>query len=189
MRNDQLQMLNSGHCWDHTNNRPDAQLRGEEHPGLQRGGGHQPGGGGAERDGVGCFLLFFPWIQSSFFFPVRASPEWIPSERSLRSQGWSKTSNLQVNLDSIAVLVNPPLYMELICKRNQHTAVNMSNELINFTQMSWSGTKLTRSSETEGSGSTEREHSSTRQIFLLFDLKSRVRQNILLPGKSFFHTK
>ena len=79
--------------------------------------------------------------------------------------------------------------MELICKRNQHTAVNMSNELINFTQMSWSGTKLTRSSETEGSGSTEPEHSSTRQIFLLFDLKSRVRQNILLPGKSFFHTK
>ena len=65
-RNDQLQMLNSGHCGHHTNNRPDAQLRGEEHPGLQRGGGHQPGGGGAERDGVGCFLLFFPQIQSGF---------------------------------------------------------------------------------------------------------------------------
>ena len=45
-------MLNSGHCGDHTNDRPDAQLRGEEHPGLQRGGGHQPGGGREERDGV-----------------------------------------------------------------------------------------------------------------------------------------
>ena len=44
-------MSKSGHCGDHTNDRADAQLWGEEHPGLQRGGGHQPGGGGTERDG------------------------------------------------------------------------------------------------------------------------------------------
>ena len=61
-------MLNSGHCGDHTNDRPDAQLRGEEHPGLQRGGGHQPGGGRAERDGV--------WSHSPSSNPICLSPSY-----------------------------------------------------------------------------------------------------------------
>ena len=69
----QIHVFNSGHCGDHTHNCTDAQLRGEEHPGLQRGGGHQPGGGWAERDGVGCFLLFFLWIQSGFFISFSSS--------------------------------------------------------------------------------------------------------------------
>ena len=42
----------SGHGWDSSDDSTDAQLRGEEHPGLQRGGGHQPGGGREEGDGV-----------------------------------------------------------------------------------------------------------------------------------------
>ena len=50
-------MSKSGHCGYHTNDRADAQLWGEEHPGLQRGGGHQPGGGRTERDGVRFFFL------------------------------------------------------------------------------------------------------------------------------------
>ena len=60
-------MLNSGHCGDHTNDRPDAQFRCEEHPGLQRGGGHQPGGGRAERDGVGCFNFSHPICLFTFY--------------------------------------------------------------------------------------------------------------------------
>ena len=115
MRNDQLQMLNSGHCWDHTNNRPDAQLRGEEHPGLQRGGGHQPGGGGAERDGVGCFLLFFLWIQSGFFyflFQFLRLPSGFPA-RAVSDPGGRRRQ---------AICRWTPLS---ICKRHQRTSINI----------------------------------------------------------------
>ena len=88
-------MSKLGHCGDHTNDRADAQLWGEEHPGLQRGGGHQPGGGRAERDGVSFF--FFRLLLILNTFPVPVSPEWIRSEQSLRSQVWARTSSLQVN--------------------------------------------------------------------------------------------
>ena len=49
---DDMQTIKPGHRGNHSNDRPDAQLWREEHPRLQRGGGHQPGGGGTERDGV-----------------------------------------------------------------------------------------------------------------------------------------
>ena len=54
-----------GHCWHHADNREDAQLWCEEHLGLQRGGGHQPGGGWAEGDGVRCLL--FNLLKYHFF--------------------------------------------------------------------------------------------------------------------------
>ena len=42
--------LKPGHSGDRSNDRPDAELWREEHSGLQRGGGHQPGGSGTARE-------------------------------------------------------------------------------------------------------------------------------------------
>ena len=44
--------LKPGHSGDRSNDRPDAELWREEHPGLQRGGGHQPRGSGTARERV-----------------------------------------------------------------------------------------------------------------------------------------
>ena len=147
-------MLNSGHCGDHTNDRPDAQLRGEEHPGLQRGGGHQPGGGRAERDGV--------WSHSPSSNPICLSPSY---SSHLSSSCVSRVDSQRAK-SPIPGVVEDKQFAGQTTLFWGFSVFYVPNVIFPnyFTQMRWSGIKLTRSLETEGSESMGPEHSSTRQV-------------------------
>ena len=146
----------AGHCWHHADNRADAQLWCEEHLGLQRGGRHQPGGGWAEGDGVRCLLFnlqvlifLFSYFQHSF--QLLCLPSWLPASVVPNSRsGWGQKVFRFILFQRFLLIISYCILKSRV-----------------FSKTRWSGTKLTKSSETEESGFTGPGPSSIRQTFLM----------------------
>ena len=157
----------AGHCWHHADNREDAQLWCEEHLGLQRGGRHQPGGGWAEGDGVRCLLFnlhkvlifLFSYFQHSF--QLLCLPSWLPASVLPNSRsGWGQKVFRFILFQRFLLIISYCILKSRV-----------------FSKTRWSGTKLTKSSETEESGFTGPGPSSTRQTFLMLQLYDNLCAN------------